>query len=381
MPPSRLNYSKWDSIGDDSDDEQPSFVPPEKDPAMEAFFQLGKDASVKQIQDTIANMPNLTKEELLRHEKGGLLKRMMELDPNREYEEGEIWGTGKSLPKPTMPQQSAPPASEASPPKQLSMPPARKASIDYSKFDLAVESDCDSAVSGPEDSTSTSKVPSVLQPGACNNDQASSKAAALTARSELASSMSGHRPFTFVRLPADCHIPIEEETGFEIGTGDVLPTLLSPLFKSSKALDPETVARESAARVKEMKNIAAAQARSDSNSQADDSTADSTQGVSMPSESELDRQAKMGVCEAWPLLTASEQSGWLAVKLYIDEVGALRRRDRNARAEALCAAVGQRDLTIHGDAYVGRIEHYGRFHCDERNVDFAMHELCAPAPL
>lgn len=42
------------------------------------------------------------------------------------------------------------------------------------------------------------------------------------------------------------------------------------------------------------------------------------------------------------------------MKLYIDEIGALRGRPRNPRAEALAAAAGLSGLSIHGDAFVGR---------------------------
>ena len=42
------------------------------------------------------------------------------------------------------------------------------------------------------------------------------------------------------------------------------------------------------------------------------------------------------------------------MKLYIDEIGALRGRGRNARAEKLAHACGLAGLSIHGDAFVGR---------------------------
>ena len=53
-----VSYSKWDNI-EDSDDEDttPSTAKPsvpERDPAMDNFLKLGRDASVAQIQDAIA---------------------------------------------------------------------------------------------------------------------------------------------------------------------------------------------------------------------------------------------------------------------------------------------------------------------------------------
>ena len=51
----------------------------------------------------------------------------------------------------------------------------------------------------------------------------------------------------------------------------------------------------------------------------------------------------------------SLENGFSDVKLYIDEIGALRGRERNPRAEALAAAAGLSGLSIHGDAFVGRL--------------------------
>ena len=82
-----LSYSKWDGL-DDSDDEAESGAKPAapgRDPAMDEVRNLGRDASVAQIQEKIKGMSAATRETLLRHEKGGLLKRVLELDPNRVY--------------------------------------------------------------------------------------------------------------------------------------------------------------------------------------------------------------------------------------------------------------------------------------------------------
>jgi hypothetical protein len=230
-------------------------------------------------------MSAATKEELLRHEKGGLLKRMMELDPNKEYSEGEIWGRSPAKPTPAMPK-GAPAACSAPvptpPPPAPSKPtttataacatPAKKASIDYSKFNDSALDDIDdderivditdappapplAAASG-----SAADMRPIVGAGAAAKLAASKSAAAAT-RAEMLQSMGGHRMFTFVRLPADCSLPIEEQTGFDLLDGDVLPQLLAPLFKSEVSLDPEVVARESAARFKEMKSIADAHSK------------------------------------------------------------------------------------------------------------------------
>jgi len=92
--------------------------------------------------------------------------------------------------------------------------------------------------------------------------------------------------------------------------------------------------------------------------------------LSAPKASTMQALAAEGACEAYPLSRS--------VRLYIDEVGALRRRPRNERAEALAAAAGLGGLSIHGDAYVGRVE--GGSGVGERNSDFALHELAHDSP-
>ena len=407
------DYSKWDKYADSDDDEKPTKVAaqPAQDPALDAFYKLDRTASVKDIQDTIAKMSAATKEELLRHEKGGLLKRMMELDPNKEYSEGEIWGRSPAKPTSAVPKGAPAARSEpvpTPPPPPPTKPttsataagatPAKKASIDYSKFNDSALDDIDDderivditdALPAPlaaAASGSAADMRPIVGAAAAAKLTASKSAAAAT-RAEMLQSMGGHRMFTFVRLPADCSLPIEEQTGFELLDGDVLPQLLAPLFKSEVSLDPEVVARESAARFKEMKSIADAHsktvkegAKEGSDAEVASAKYDPTGGLGTPSASELDRQAKGGICEAWPLANPSDQTDWMAVKLYIDEVGALRRRERNPRAEALCAAVGQADVAIHGDAYVGRIEYFGKWHTEERNLDFRIDELSHNSP-
>merc|ERR1719188_409746 len=95
--------------------------------------------------------------------------------------------------------------------------------------------------------------------------------------------------------------------------------------------------------------------------------------VKAPSAATIQELAAGGACEAYPLAQPSDQNGWRSVKLYIDEIGALRGRPRNQRAEDLAAAAGLAGLSIHGDAYVGRCERGQEL--GERNVDFAAAEL------
>ena len=376
-----ISYDKWSHLDDSDDDESANAstqAQSRDEPSMNDFFRLDQNASVKEIQETIRRMPTKTKEELLRHEKGGLLKRMMELDPNKEYEAGEIWGTKQALPaKPSTPPSAAMRTSSSAPKKVPAMAPSTRASINYSKFDTV-----DDDLADIDDTCSRTAATLNKSPAACVNEVQSPSAPAVAATVEAASvgsldttvdkqaadleAMAGHRAFTFLRLPADCNLPIESQTAFDLGGGDVLPVLLAPLFKGRDfVLDKDTVARETAARLKEIKMMQG----------STEEEANSCGPTSLPSTKELERQARNGVCEAWPLVNATKENDWCAVKLYIDEVGALRKRPRNARAEALAAAVGQPDVTIHGDAFVGRIKYVGKYNVDEMNVSFDIEEL------
>ena len=97
----------------------------------------------------------------------------------------------------------------------------------------------------------------------------------------------------------------------------------------------------------------------------------SQQSVEAPSFDTLQALAsEEGHVEAYPL--ARDSSSGRHVSLYIDGIGALRERPRNARAEKLCAACGLHGLSIRGDAYVGRTQAGPQ---GLRNVDFYESEL------
>ena len=336
-------------------------------------------------------LPPQTKENLLRHEKGGLLKRMMELDPTREYEAGEIWGTNQkpaapappkpapqkkpAAPAPPKPAPSAaklptPPPSKATPSastpsvagaqgssaahsqppataaaggtwrklgeglEELDKPPeddavakasaptrtqpavssATRASVDYSKFAKCVDDDLD-GIDDESPSTSGGGAPAAGQPAKGDtgiatklglptaavdlSDASTASAAAAAAASSvvaegtefLSPESASERAFTYVRVPFDCALPIESQTGFDLGGGDILPRLLAPLFKGNESLDEETVQRETAARFKELRMQAAAERRAKGELVEGDQDADENVFPhGMPSASELDRQ-------------------------------------------------------------------------------------------
>ena len=169
----------------------------------------------------------------------------------------------------------------------------------------------------------------------------------------------GAPEFEFVFLPADAHAAVSTERAVAVA-GDGLKALLAPRFATDESMDAETVAREAAATVKSMLTCGG----------KDPATGDPSI-VASSSAARMQQAAAGGACEAYPLATASEENGYTAVRLYIDEVGALRGRPRNKRAEDLAAAVGLVGLSIHGDAYVGRSGCAG----GERNGSFGVAEL------
>ena len=173
----------------------------------------------------------------------------------------------------------------------------------------------------------------------------------------------GGAPFTFVHIPADAAEAVAVETAQSAGA-DVLQPLLAPRFATERSMDDEVVARETAGRLKNM-IVGGAEA--------------SAGALKPPSAATVAELAVGGVCEAYPLGRGSEANEWTSVKLYVDEVGALRGRPRNARAEDLAHSVGLSGLAIHGDAYVGRSTALGPAGA-ERNTDFGVAELSPDAP-
>eukprot|EP00967_Tisochrysis_lutea_P010994 scaffold12507_cov28-Tisochrysis_lutea.AAC.2 len=171
--------------------------------------------------------------------------------------------------------------------------------------------------------------------------------------------------FEFVRVPADDAQPVAAESAIS-GPSDVLSALLAPRFASDAAMDTATVSRETAGRLRNMLAGGAAGA---------------AETLKAPSASTMTALAAGGACEAYPLAQGSATNGWRSVRMYIDEVGALRKRPRNRRAELLAAAAGLSGLSIHGDVYIGRCEREDGASGmgAEVNVDFRVEELAHDA--
>ena len=434
-----LSYAKWDSLDVDSDDEGRTEAPlpaQKTDPGMSDFLSLGKDASIAQIQEKIKNLSAETRDELMRDERGGLLRRMLELDSSKTYEAGEIFGTKtanpptkpatkpkptvpKPKPKPTgaaggkpalkpTPRESAPasapapaptpapapaPAPALAPapaPPTTTQPPSVRASTDYSKFDAIAKDDddeprivdiTDERADSPADATPTRTPVAAEGPAPA---PAADAAALEAVPPSLIAAHTGHPPFSFVRIPVDCEQPIDVQTAFYLGGDeDLLPTLLAPMFADQGGkLDHDAVHHLITASQDELCAATGQPPPSEGGSLATEGgegedAVDKTGGKTgkLPSFSQLEGQAKSGVCEAWPLASATARNGYRIVRMYIDEIGVLRKRPRNPRAEALVQASGQMGLTIHGDAYVGRTELIDGKAGFEKNVDFGVDEL------
>ena len=188
-------------------------------------------------------------------------------------------------------------------------------------------------------------------------ERAAKKCSSVVAASVASGGDDSGSPFTFVWIPAEPTKPVVELKG-TAATGDVLPSLLAPAFADNASLDQDTVARETAARLKGM-----VMGGGDG------------KAIEAPSAQVLQSMSKGGVVEAYPLAPADEANGHRAVRMYIDEVGALRGRARNARAEDLANAAGLFGVSIHGDAYIGRSGFVGLPGRSESNVDFLAADL------
>lgn len=142
--------------------------------------------------------------------------------------------------------------------------------------------------------------------------------------------------FQYVRIPTNTKSAISEERALrDYREGDSLKDWLGPRFANDAEISADVAEREMRGQLDAM--VASGQ-------------------VTAPSTSTLQQVARQSSgTEAYPLAQANETNGFEAVKLYIDEVGALRERPRNARAERIAAeTAGLHGLRIHGDAYVGR---------------------------
>lgn len=169
-------------------------------------------------------------------------------------------------------------------------------------------------------------------------------------RPEVEKSDENAKYFQYVYVPSDIDKPITVERCLrDFREGDSLKEWLRPRFADAAPIDSETAERETRA---QLENMVA------------------TSGFTAPSTSTIQKvAAESGSVEAYPLARGEDEY----VHLYIDEVGTLRQRPRNARAEKLASTVGLSGLRIHGDAYVGRTMPTAPFGVE--NLDFVMQDM------
>lgn len=130
--------------------------------------------------------------------------------------------------------------------------------------------------------------------------------------------------FTYVRIPCDESLDVEELTAVALGyAGDALPNLVATRFASSTA----------------------------------SSVPSSSESVSTTSHTDLVLAAAAeGRAETFALVHPSSANGNRGVYIYADEVGRLRNKPKNLRAAALaklCGAALAGDF--HGDVFVGAV--------------------------
>jgi len=151
---------------------------------------------------------------------------------------------------------------------------------------------------------------------------------------------------TYVKIPCDAALPMIEETA-ELKDGehkDALKEYLGSRFYASVDLDEATVERESRTQISNMVT---------------------SHNLAAPSTDTIRNIAKNrpSIAEAYPLSNPTSENNYIAVKMYIDEIGALRKRPRNTRAESVAAeCAGLESLHFCGDVYIGCIQAGGRNH-------------------
>ena len=108
--------------------------------------------------------------------------------------------------------------------------------------------------------------------------------------------------FSFVRIPHERTSAVSAQSSAS-GEGEVLTSVLAPLFADDGALDESTVMREMRQRVNGML------------ASGGGATGLTGEPLKAPSAAAIQRQAAGGACEAYPLLPATPDNGYTSVKL------------------------------------------------------------------
>ena len=158
-----------------------------------------------------------------------------------------------------------------------------------------------------------------------------------------------------VKIPSEDLNPFEEVV-LEVATqklGDVLPELLKPHFMGGGDIDVN-LAHQAATK------------------QLGEEFASKSQNLGVS----LAKECAMGSTETFALVRPSEKNGRKGVYIYLDEVGLLKGKAKNARASSLAASCGFPGTTFHGDVFVGAVQTEPQ---PMRSVDFTLKEMDSSA--
>lgn len=158
-----------------------------------------------------------------------------------------------------------------------------------------------------------------------------------------------------VKIPSEDLNPFEEVV-LEVSTtklGDCLPELLKPHFMGGGDIDVN-LAHQAATK------------------QLGEEFASKSQNLGLS----LAKECAMGSTETFALVRPSEKNGRKGVYIYLDEVGLLKGKAKNARASSLAASCGFPGTTFHGDIFVGAVQTEPQ---PMRSVDFTLKEMDSSA--
>ena len=163
------------------------------------------------------------------------------------------------------------------------------------------------------------------------------------------------RKLVCVKIPAEDSLPFEEVI-LEVPMtkpGDVFPDLVKPYFIGGGDIDVN-LAKQAATK------------------QLGEEFASKSQNLGVS----LAKETAMGSTETFALVRPSEKNGRKGVYIYLDEVGLLKGKPKNARASSLAASCGFPGTTFHGDVFVGAVQTEPQ---PMRSVDFTVKEMDSSA--
>ena len=174
-------------------------------------------------------------------------------------------------------------------------------------------------------------------------------------REEREAKGDGKRRLTCVKIPSDDALPFEEVT-LDVPLskpGDVLPDVVKSYFIGGGDIDVNLAKRAAT-------------------KQLGEEFASKSQNLG----ASLAKETAMGSTETFALVRPSEKNGRKGVYIYLDEVGLLKGKAKNARASSLAESCGFPGTTFHGDVFVGVVQTEPQ---PMRSVDFTVKEMDSSA--